>query len=522
MIPKSHLEVGVRIRIGQHSGTIRYVGEVANTEGEWVGVEWDDPQRGKHSGTVNGVEYFQTRQQNAGTMIRSEKVPTFWTLLEAINDKYIVTEDSIRMDAEILKEVQKQLHASLFEVVGMEKIGGKQSNLNHLVDVSVACSPVNSAGDLSCFKSLHSLDVSATLLWNWKIVGDIMAQIPTLQEVNLSNNRLISPSDDEICSLVTKFHSLRKLILKKCALSSWSELVRLARMWPLIESLSLEDNEMSMITEESYELVLTKLKSLDLQNNQISSSSSILALGMLPELQELSLNGNGIRQITFPDCPHTEKIALFPKLQTLYLRENPIVDQCGTFNELDKLAQLQHLTIDPDPSVSYEETVSRVVGSIGRLRMFNRSTVSDKLRRDSECDMWKLYAVQWAAVRNDAQQLKAFFKSHRMYPRVMERLGSPEQFLPSTRTVSNMLNLYLLHERTGEMRQKKVPKRINLQTLENLIVKLFGHPAGGYSELDGPLQLKLLDRKRDVRIPLDNHGKSLDFYSVEDQDTIVF
>lgn len=517
MIPQSHLEVDVRIRIGQHCGTIRYIGEVANTDGEWIGVEWDDPQRGKHAGTVNGVEYFQTRAENAGSMIRPEKIPTFWTLLEAIHDKYIVTQDTLRMDAEMMKEVQKQLHASLFEVVGMEKIGGKQSNLNHLVDVSVAYSPVNSAGDLSCFKSLRSLDISATLIWNWKIVGDIMAQIPTLEEINLSNNRLARPTDEEISSLVIKFHNLKKLILKKCALGSWPELVRLARMWPLLENLSLEDNDIRTITEESYEFGLTQLHSLDLQNNRINSPDAIHALGHLPALRQLSLNANGIEEIGFPgDCPHTEKTALYPKLQTLYLRENPIRDQCAAFNELDKLAALEHLTMDPDARVSYEETVARVVGSIAGLKMFNRSTITEKLRRDSECDMWKMYAVQWSLVRNDAQQLKAFFKSHRMYPRVMDRLGSPEHILPDNRKVSNMLNLHLLNERTGETRQKKVPKRINLQTLENLIMKLFGPPD------HDPLQLSLLDRKRDVRIPLNNHGKSLDFYSVEDQDTIVF
>ncbi|XP_053684532.1 tubulin-specific chaperone E [Sabethes cyaneus] len=519
MIPQSRLELGARIRIGQHYGTIRYIGEVANTEGEWIGVEWDDPQRGKHSGTVNGVEYFLTRNENAGSMIRSEKIPSFMTLLEAINDKYIMTKDTLGLDAEMLKEVQKQMHASLFEVVGMEKIGGKQSDLSHLVDVSVAYSPVSSAGNLSALTSLCALDVSATLLWNWKIVGDMVAQIPTLQEINLSNNRLVRPTDEDICSLVTKFHGLKKLILKKCALSSWPELVRLARLWPMIENLSLEDNEIRFITEESYEMALTNLQSLDLQNNQINDPQSIKSLGRLPALQELSLNGNGIRQIVFPEeCPHTEKIALFPKLRVLYLRENPIANQCAIFNELDKLAALEHLTMDPDPSVSYEETVSRAVGSIAGLKTFNRSTVEEKLRRDSECDMWKMYAVQWYLIRNDAQQLKAFFKAHRMYPRVMERLGSPEQFLPDTRKVSNMLNLHLLNERTGEMHKKKVPKQINLQTLENLIVKLFGPPA----DRQGGLHLSLLDRKRDVRIPLEKHGKSLDFYSVEDQDTIVF
>ena len=38
--------------------TVRYVGEVAGTSGQWLGVEWDDPTRGKHSGEHKGVRYF--------------------------------------------------------------------------------------------------------------------------------------------------------------------------------------------------------------------------------------------------------------------------------------------------------------------------------------------------------------------------------------------------------------------------------------------------------------------------------
>ena len=35
-------------------GTVRYVGEVAGTKGEWIGVEWDDEGRGRHDGTHDG------------------------------------------------------------------------------------------------------------------------------------------------------------------------------------------------------------------------------------------------------------------------------------------------------------------------------------------------------------------------------------------------------------------------------------------------------------------------------------
>lgn len=38
--------------------TVRYVGPIAGTQKDWLGVEWDDPMRGKHDGTHKGVNYF--------------------------------------------------------------------------------------------------------------------------------------------------------------------------------------------------------------------------------------------------------------------------------------------------------------------------------------------------------------------------------------------------------------------------------------------------------------------------------
>lgn len=38
-----------------------FVGEVPPTKGTWLGVEWDDPSRGKHCGFHEGIQYFKTR-----------------------------------------------------------------------------------------------------------------------------------------------------------------------------------------------------------------------------------------------------------------------------------------------------------------------------------------------------------------------------------------------------------------------------------------------------------------------------
>jgi dynactin complex subunit len=52
---------GTRFRLADHTGTVRFVGEVNNTSGFWLGVEWDDPKRGKHDGVKDGKRYFTCR-----------------------------------------------------------------------------------------------------------------------------------------------------------------------------------------------------------------------------------------------------------------------------------------------------------------------------------------------------------------------------------------------------------------------------------------------------------------------------
>lgn len=50
---------GQRLSYDKHLCTVQYVGEVHNTKGQWLGVEWDEPNRGKHDGEHNGVKYFK-------------------------------------------------------------------------------------------------------------------------------------------------------------------------------------------------------------------------------------------------------------------------------------------------------------------------------------------------------------------------------------------------------------------------------------------------------------------------------
>lgn len=52
---------GTRVSLSGSIGTIRYTGSVNNTTGLWLGIEWDDAQRGKHDGVKDGKRYFDCR-----------------------------------------------------------------------------------------------------------------------------------------------------------------------------------------------------------------------------------------------------------------------------------------------------------------------------------------------------------------------------------------------------------------------------------------------------------------------------
>ena len=65
--------LGLRLEVEGTKGTVMYEGSVEGTKGSWLGVEWDDPSRGKHDGTHAGVSYFKAKGPNSASFIRETK-----------------------------------------------------------------------------------------------------------------------------------------------------------------------------------------------------------------------------------------------------------------------------------------------------------------------------------------------------------------------------------------------------------------------------------------------------------------
>lgn len=82
------VHIGSRVKYNDDFGTVKYIGEVQGYKGIWYGVEWDDPVRGKHDGSVDDVQYFKTSKPGAGSFIRPNKVAPFKTCAEAIRKYY--------------------------------------------------------------------------------------------------------------------------------------------------------------------------------------------------------------------------------------------------------------------------------------------------------------------------------------------------------------------------------------------------------------------------------------------------
>ena len=54
---------GQRLSFSGALCTVRYVGTIEATKGDWLGVEWDEPGRGKHDGSHKGIRYFECRYE---------------------------------------------------------------------------------------------------------------------------------------------------------------------------------------------------------------------------------------------------------------------------------------------------------------------------------------------------------------------------------------------------------------------------------------------------------------------------
>ncbi|KAI9814467.1 MAG: hypothetical protein M1827_003323 [Pycnora praestabilis] len=194
----SDFHTGQRVSFSGVLCTVRYVGTIEGTKGEWLGVEWDDPSRGKHSGEHNGIIYFRCRSRapTAGSFVRrSRPVDKPLSFLEALHGKY--ASDTHGGSDKVIK-----IGGKVVEEVGFDKIRKQMAMLQELriVLLDGMCiagvladsrnrnlDPRTRAMDVirdTCPKVVD-LDLSRNLFERWEEVADICGAIHNVQSLKV-------------------------------------------------------------------------------------------------------------------------------------------------------------------------------------------------------------------------------------------------------------------------------------------------------------------------------------------------
>lgn len=187
--------VGRRLSYDGSLCTVCYIGVLAGTKGDWLGVEWDDTTRGKHDGTHKGQRIFACRSSSptAASFVRPTRKPdTERTILEAIEFKY----SNSLSDANGIRPETVVISGKVAEEVGFEKIAKKQAQLADLrvilLDQLVVngIAPRDAPGSAVAEAQKHlfqtcpnirEIDIGWDTIERWQDIADICKALPNLK-----------------------------------------------------------------------------------------------------------------------------------------------------------------------------------------------------------------------------------------------------------------------------------------------------------------------------------------------------
>ncbi|NXV27094.1 TBCE protein, partial [Rissa tridactyla] len=514
-----------RLLCGTEYGTVRYVGSVPPTAGIWLGVEWDDPQRGKHDGTYEGTQYFKCRHPKGGSFIRPNKANFGVDFLTAVKDRYALNDER---DVQHGTENTLVFGKKTVEFVGMDSIAEQQRQLNQLVDISVRECAVSHAGQKeeisrTCANIRH-INLSKNLISSWETVTAIASQVQNLETLNISENKMKFPSTST--SVSGAFSKLRILALNQTEIT-WAEVLLCAPGWPALEELYLTSNNITVL--ERPDNVLQTLKLLDLSDNQLLDGNQLHLIAHLPRLEQLILRNTGISSIHFPDAGFGCKTKMFPSLKSLAINDNKI-SQWSSINELDKLPSLRSLQCHNNPFMDTEknpETLRQlIIAKISQLEVLNKSEILPAERKGAELDYRKIFGNDWLAAGGNWNPEKnkpseEFLAAHPRYPSLCLKYGAPEEGELKGRqplTLKNqLLTLTIKCPENPEQKpvEKKLPESMTIQRVKGLLYRLLKIPG---SELKLSYESSKLEGKE---VELDNDLKPLQFYSIENGDCVL-
>ncbi|KAF2131616.1 tubulin-specific chaperone-like protein E [Dothidotthia symphoricarpi CBS 119687] len=459
---------GKRLSFDNQLCTVRYHGQVQGTKGEWLGVEWDDPTRGKHSGEHQDIKYFKcfSSHSTAGSFIRPTRKPdTPRSFVEALKAKYASEDyddpnfedpdvhvvfvmkegDSKKKDPLAKLNQPIKFSGKVAEEVGFDKIRKQLAQLEELkiIILDGLCmwrpnarlkeqeegwSEGQTDVKDACPKA-YELDLSRNLFEEWREIFSVCEQLDRLTHLRVDGNRFrdmsLTEAERERC--LKAFANIKRLGMEENLLP-WEQLAEVTHLFPVLSTFVASSNLYTALTSHDLNSTITDLT---LEDNLFPSLSALQPLTKLPNLQRLVLKQNKICEINDPGSPapvfpstlsevdmsfneitawaFVDKLEhVFPGLTSLRVSHNPLYESL-------QAADGRTLTADD----GYMLTLAR----LGNLKTLNYSPINPKERLNAESYYLSLIAreVQFAPERLQTQILD----SHPRYKWLCEEYGEP-------------------------------------------------------------------------------------------------
>ncbi|PWA00689.1 hypothetical protein BB558_000131 [Smittium angustum] len=438
--------INQRIKVDEKGrGTIKYIGEIQGVSGTWLGVEWDNPSSGKHSGEHNDLQYFSVRIPNSGSFIKpSKKVHTGTSLFEAIKEKYI-ERNLTYSEKELPENIGKY---GKIEAVGFGKITAEKSNLELLQMVGLENGSVYGIEQDEIHKlsksliRLEELDLRENLIAAWTDALQIIKSIPTLKSINFGNNKMQFYNSPDFNNLSLQKYSEIEILDMSSTGVSWKQVVDICtNNFPNLKSLILARNDLKLVDvdKETVASAFKNLEELNLQANNIQSSEEISFLGRIQNLKVLNVSENPLDEFLVKGF---DKISdEFQSLRVLQINDTEI-------NNWMVISQFEHLQLEElgirRTKITWPNSVEKIrahaISRVPSLKKINGVFIDSMARRDLErlylSDTRKLY-------------LSLFSVSN---PKIFEFLENHPRFS----VLCNILNEPGLSENPGQIANKQI------------------------------------------------------------------
>lgn len=522
----SELQINDRVASEGHYGSVKFIGTLPDTKGVWIGVDWDEAERGKHDGSHNGQRYFSARHPTSGSFVRGKKLDLGINCFDAVVDRYGKIDDpNAGVITEELFVVGSNQKKTVVQMVGAKSVNEKQSKLDTLQEVVLRGCLVYGVGESpeklsKCTPQIQELDLSLNLLPSWPRLAAICKCLPNLTDLNASDNRLEMPTD--VTELCDSFSNVKVLKLNRVHYS-WQQLLECCKVFPCLEQLHVCFNNLSSVHSPGSQL--QNLVLLNLESNCLESWDQILQLDICPRLESLILNDNKISSITFPDASLGSKTKFFSNLKHIYINNNRI-SQWSCINELNKLKSFEDLQIHGNPiqETASPETVRQlIIAKVANLKKCQRTEVTNEERKGAEIDYLKRFGGDWLkSGGNQDLSLNSpnqeFLTQHPRFQHFVKVYGAPESSEMSKKPQKlkdSLIEIKIVNPDDPNVKplQKKLPGTMIVQKLKALIQRLY--------KADSEIKLSYVSKKMEgCEIDFDNDLRPLNYFSIEAGDTV--